>query len=64
MTEIKPCPFCASQLTDATVMNHYVYVACNGCGASGPAVEINMIYSKEAKERAIQLWNRRFFVWE
>lgn len=64
MTEIKSCPFCASQLTDVTVKNPYVYVACNGCGASGPAVEINIIYSKVEKERAIQLCNRRVFVWE
>lgn len=64
MTEIKPCPFCASQSTYATVMNNYVYVACNGCGASGPAIEFNVLNLKVAKERAIQLWNRRFFVWE
>lgn len=52
MTELKPCPFCGGHgsLTD-DYRTDSVVVACEVCGAFGPA--------GEDEEDAATLWNRR-----
>lgn len=59
--ELKPCPFCGGKavLEDVTVRKGFeAYVACNGgCLAVQRTITYDTL--EEAKEKAIEAWNRR-----
>ncbi len=50
MSDMLPCPFCSSDVSEDDC---FVVVTCPVCGAKGPEV-----HGKDANE-AIALWNRR-----
>lgn len=49
--EIKPCPFCGSEVTETRQRNAFYYVTCWNCRA-----ESNLQLTKTS---AIEIWNRR-----
>lgn len=59
LSEDVPCPFCGGRNPtledifegDVIPTEHQWFMACIGCGASGPA--------GDTPERATELWNRR-----
>lgn len=53
---LKPCPFCGGEAEKKKYFFQHklVYVVmCGGCGSRSP------MFLEEAKERAIEAWNRR-----
>lgn len=66
-TELKPCPFCSRELLEIQYGEHerrksiYRYTAkvvCLNCFASVPNHGFDANY-EDAKEKAIEAWNRR-----
>ena len=61
--EIRPCPFCDSDLTTFTAVylspTWMVFVKCQTCNAQGPVSYTDHIADPQAKQRAIELWNTR-----
>lgn len=52
MSELKPCPFCGSDLLNVVWINTYMCrVHCGGCGADGATC-----YSERA---AVEWWDNR-----
>ena len=64
MTELMPCPFCASlperlvELWDSFDAGTIAHIHCEKCGADGPSIysEVN---ANESLRRARKAWNSR-----
>jgi Lar family restriction alleviation protein len=57
MEQIKPCPYCSGEgHAHGDGDTKTSYVMCDLCGSCGPVVQG---ISKEAREKAIKLWNER-----
>jgi len=56
----KTCPFCDSQRNEVNYDGNGAYVACDDCGAQGPASFVDVDESCDDLERdAIESWNMR-----
>lgn len=58
--ELKPCPFCGGMADfekDYFCTKSYFWVKCTECGARIASVEESLYYC--AKDKAIELWNKR-----
>ena len=64
LPEVLPCPFCGSRDIESedTETSDYLFMSCDNCGASGPAVNCSTddvrIINKATAE-ALELWNKR-----
>ena len=64
MDELKPCPFCGSEVIYVTTkegrMDSTTTIFCNSCKTSVILEENEEEgFSKETKAKAIEAWNRR-----
>lgn len=51
MSELKPCPFCGSDVGEPIECTNGWYIVCDECGTAGLAYD--------SKAEAIAAWNRR-----
>lgn len=54
--ELKPCPFCGGKAVMISY-SEFAFIQCENCECRTPRIDANAQFC--AKDRAIELWNRR-----